>query len=35
VKNRPLGTQTAPVCEGGVLTSDRLMTADRSRVAGV
>jgi len=24
VKNRPLGTQAAPVCEDGVLTRDRL-----------
>ena len=31
VKNRPLGTQAAPVCEGGVLAPVRLMTADRSR----
>jgi hypothetical protein len=23
VKNRPLGTQVAPICEGGVLTTDR------------
>jgi len=28
VKNRPLGTQAAPVCEGGVLAPVRLMTAD-------
>jgi hypothetical protein len=28
VKNRPLGTQAAPVCEGGVFARGRLMTAD-------
>ena len=31
VKNRPLGTQAAPVCEGGVFARGRLMTADCSR----
>jgi hypothetical protein len=31
VKNRPLGTQAAPVCEGGVFASGRLVTADCSR----
>ncbi len=31
VKNRPLGTQAAPVCEGGVFARDRLVTADCSR----
>jgi hypothetical protein len=30
VKNRPLGTQAAPVCEGGVFARGRLMTADCS-----
>ena len=30
-KNRPLGTQAAPVCEGGVFARGRLMTADCSR----
>jgi len=35
VKNRPLGTQAAPVCEDGVLTRDRLMTADCSRAHAV
>jgi len=29
-KNRPLGTQAAPVCEGGVSAHGRLMTADCS-----
>jgi hypothetical protein len=33
VKNRPLGTQAAPVCEGGVFARGRLMTADCSRDA--
>ena len=31
VKNLPLGTQAAPVCEVGVFARGRLMTADRSR----
>jgi hypothetical protein len=31
VKNRPLGTQAAPVCEGGVFARGRLVTADCSR----
>ena len=31
MKNRPLGTQAAPVCEGGVFAPVRLMTADCSR----
>jgi hypothetical protein len=35
VKNRPLGTQAAPVCEDGVFTHDRLMTADCSRAHAV
>jgi hypothetical protein len=30
VKNRPLGTQAAPACEGGVSARGRLMTADCS-----
>jgi hypothetical protein len=30
MKNRPLGTQAAPACEGGVLIPVRLMTADCS-----
>jgi hypothetical protein len=30
-QNRPLGTQAAPVCEGGVYARGRLMTADCSR----
>jgi len=28
VENYPLGTQAAPVCEGGVSARGRLMTAD-------
>jgi len=35
VGNRPLGTQAAPVCEGGVSARDRLMTADCSWVTGL
>ena len=30
-QNRPLGTQAAPVCEGGVSARGRLMTAECSR----
>ncbi len=35
VKNRPLGTQAAPVCEGSVFARGRLITADCSRDAEV
>jgi len=33
VQNHPLGTQAAPVCEGGVFAHRGLITADRSRAA--